>query len=76
MENTTCRYNCLFDSLRQLMGEHLPIILAAGVFGAVIGFVAGGTVGIPLGGGVGMLLAVVYGYIPRLTDCAGTCGGR
>ena len=73
MRNVACVGNCLFTSLRQLIGEHFPMILAAGVFGALLGLVTGGGAGILAGGGIGMVLATAYGYIPRMTDCVGAC---
>lgn len=76
MRNAACVGNCLFTSLKQLIGEHFSFILAAGVFGALLGLVSGGSAGILAGGGIGIVLATAYGYIPRMTDCVGACSIR
>jgi hypothetical protein len=63
----------MFTSLRQLISEHSSFILAAGVVGGLFGLAYGGGAGGLAGAGVGLLLAIVYGYIPRMADCVGAC---
>jgi len=73
MRNAACVNNCVFTSLRQLIGEHFSIILAAGVVGSLFGLVSGGITGALIGAGVGVMLATAYGFIPRMADCSGAC---
>jgi hypothetical protein len=73
MRSVACMGNCMFASLRQLIGEHFSMILAAGVVGALFGLAYAGGAGGLAGAGVGIVLATVYGYIPRITDCVGAC---
>lgn len=73
MRNVPCVSDCMFASLKRVISEHFNIILAAGVVGALFGLGFGGAIGAPAGAGVGMLLATIYGYVPRMTDCVGQC---
>jgi hypothetical protein len=73
MKKLACMNSCVFNSLRELMREHFSVVLVAGVFGAFFALAAEGSAWVPLGAGLGILLAIVYGYIPRMTDCAGAC---
>lgn len=73
MRKLACMNSCVFDSLRELIREHFAVVLAAGVFGAFFALAAEGSAWVPLGAGLGILLAIVYGYIPRMTDCVGAC---
>jgi hypothetical protein len=73
MRNAGCVGSCVFASLGQLISEHYSILVAAGVFGALFGLVFGGGTWGLIGAGAGMILAIVYGYVPRMADCVGTC---
>ncbi|MDY0040330.1 MAG: hypothetical protein RBS57_08450 [Desulforhabdus sp.] len=73
MKNAVCTNNCMRASLSRLFGEHSYIILSAGVVGSLFGLLAWGFTGYMLGGLVGVMLAVTYGFIPRMADCVGEC---
>lgn len=73
MKGAACVGNCVLASLRQLIGEYYSYILAAGVVGALFGLAYGGGTGALVGAGAGVILAIVYGYIPRMADCVGAC---
>ncbi|MCU0574504.1 MAG: hypothetical protein MUC41_16135 [Syntrophobacteraceae bacterium] len=73
MRNLSCVSGCAFAGLKDVMGEHMYIILAAMAVGAFIGAAFGGVTETLAGAGIGVLLAIVYGYIPRMTDCIDEC---
>jgi outer membrane lipoprotein SlyB len=73
MRNLSCVSGCAFASLRDLMSEHFYMILAAMAVGAFFGATFGGIMETLAGAGIGLLVAVVYGYIPRMIDCVDEC---
>lgn len=73
MRNLFCVSDCAFTSLKDMVGEHLFIILAAMAVGAFFGAALGGIGETLAGAGIGLLLAIAYGCIPRVSDCFGKC---
>jgi hypothetical protein len=73
MKNLSCMSGCAFAGLKDLVSEHFHIILLAMVVGAFFGATFGGVTETLAGAGIGGLLAIAYGYIPRMTDCVDEC---
>ncbi len=73
MEGIACASSCMFTSLKRLIRGYFGYLIAAAVFGAVFGLFYAGGAGALAGAGFGALLAIVYGYIPRMVECVGAC---
>ena len=76
MKSAYCIGNCASSSIRELISEHFSIIIAAGIVGALFGLFSGGIIWTPVGAICGIVLAIAYGYIPRIADCVGECPVR
>jgi outer membrane lipoprotein SlyB len=73
MRNLSCVSGCAFASVRDVLRKHFYMLLAAMAVGAFFGAIYGGIAETLAGAGIGLLVAIVYGYIPRMTDCVGEC---